>query len=84
MMKQTISCIEHEETIDRNNPRDYIDMFLIQMENDKDGIYSRKQLVSICIDLFVAGSETTSKSMQYAIAVLMRHPDVQTKVGILP
>jgi len=74
------AIIEHEETLDKNNPRDYIDMFLIQMEQDQDGIYSRKQLVSTCIDLFIAGSETTSKSIQYAIAVLMRHPDVQTKL----
>ena len=28
----------------------------------------------------MAGSETTSKSLLYAIACLMRHPDVQTKL----
>ena len=55
-------------------------MFLIQAEDDTRGIYSRKQLFHICQDLFVAGSETTSKSLQYAIACLMRHPDVQTKL----
>ena len=55
-------------------------MFLIQAEDDTRGIYSRKQLFHICQDLFVAGSETTSKSLLYAIACLMRHPDVQTKL----
>jgi len=71
---------EHEESLDENNPRDFIDMFLIQSKNDTRQIYTKKQLISICVDLFVAGSETTSKSLLYSIAVLIRHPDVQEKV----
>ena len=71
---------EHEKTFDPNNPRDYIDMFLVQAEKDTLGIYTKSQLVNCCTDMFIAGSETTSKSLSYAIAVLMRHPDVQEKV----
>ena len=74
------AIIEHQESLDRDSPRDFIDMFLIQAEADTRGIYSREQLIHICMDLFVAGSETTSKSLLYAIACLMRHPDVQTKL----
>ena len=70
---------EHEETLDPENPRDYIDMFLIQKEKDELGIFTKSQLIVNCTDMFVAGSETTSKSLSYAIAVLMRHPDVQEK-----
>ena len=55
-------------------------MFLIQAKDDTKGIYTRKQLISLCMDLFIAGSETTSNSLLYAIASLMRHPDVQVKV----
>merc|ERR1712227_363832 len=71
---------EHRETIDEDNPRDLIDMFLIESQNDTSGIFTEKQLISICVDLFVAGSETTSKSLQYAIAVLIRYPEVQAKL----
>ena len=55
-------------------------MFLIQAETDTRDIYTRKQLIHLCMDLFIAGSETTSKSLLFSIASLMRHPDVQTKV----
>ena len=71
---------EHEKTLDPNNPRDYIDMFLVQAEKDTDGIYTKPVLVNACLDMFIAGSETISKSLRYAIAVLMRYPDVQEKV----
>ena len=71
---------EHRDTLDEDNPRDLMDMFLIEAQTDTRGIFTEDQLVNICIDLFVAGSETTSKSLHYAIAVLMRHPDVQAKV----
>jgi len=74
------TVIEHEKTLDKSNPRDFIDMFLLQMEVDKSNIFNRKQLISTIQDLFIAGSETTSKSLQFAIAVLMRYPDVQSKV----
>ena len=36
---------EHEESLDENNPRDFIDMFLIQSKNDTRQIYTKKQLI---------------------------------------
>jgi len=71
---------EHEITFDKNNPRDFVDMFLLQIEADNSNIFNKKQLISTIQDLFIAGSETTSKSLQYAIAVLMRYPDIQLKL----
>ena len=71
---------EHEKSLDPNNPRDFIDMFLVQAEKDTLGIYTKSQLVHCCTDMFIAGSETTSKSLSYAIAILMRHSDAQEKV----
>merc|ERR1719422_652527 len=64
---------EHKETLDEENPRDFIDMFLIEAKNDTREIFTDAQLVSICVDLFVAGSETTSKDkpdLVYVEAVL--------------
>ena len=71
---------EHRDTLDKDNPRDFMDMFLIEAQKDTRGIFTEDQLVNICIDLFVAGSETTSKSLHYAIAVLIRYPEVQAKL----
>lgn len=38
------------------------------------------QLTQICIDLFSAGSETTSNSIAFAILHLLRNPECQDKV----
>ena len=75
-ISETISA--HETSLDRSNPRDYIDMFLIgQKENPT---LSMENLVTCCMDLFVAGSETTSKSLMFAVALMIRHPDVEEKI----
>ena len=39
------TVLEHEKTLDKSNPRDFIDMFLLQMEVDKSNIFNRKQLI---------------------------------------
>ena len=70
---------EHEATLDTENPRDFIDTFLIAAKNNE--ILNKENLLFVCFDLFSAGSETTSKSMMYAVAMLMRHPEVHDKVA---
>ena len=54
------SISNHEDTLDINNPRDYIDMFLIEAKETKNPILTKDNLMAICLDLFIAGSETTS------------------------
>jgi len=79
-IRSTIS--EHESTIDVNNPRDFIDMFLVEMGDKEDtmGAFTKENMVITCLDLFVAGSETTSKSLMFAVALLVRHPEVQAQL----
>ena len=36
---------EHEITFDKNNPRDFVDMFLLQIEADNSNIFNKKQLI---------------------------------------
>jgi len=71
---------EHKETFDKENPRDFMDMFLTKIEAGDRRIFTQTQLIYICMDLFIAGSETTNNSMQFAIALMMRYPEVQEKV----
>lgn len=37
------------------------------------------QLLAICVDLFIAGSETTTKSLGFGFLYLMLFPEVQRK-----
>ncbi|KAF7642267.1 hypothetical protein LDENG_00261140 [Lucifuga dentata] len=73
----------HKQDLDRSNPRDYIDNFLIEMENhkEKDGLgFTEANLAYCSLDLFVAGTETTSITLLWALVFLINHPDVQEKV----
>uniref|UniRef100_A0A8C2URY0 Cytochrome P450 n=1 Tax=Chinchilla lanigera TaxID=34839 RepID=A0A8C2URY0_CHILA len=74
---------EHEESLDVNNPRDFIDCFLIQMkkENKNDMLAFTYENLTVTInDLFGAGTETTSSTLRHALLLLMKHPEVTVKV----
>merc|ERR550519_1559205 len=66
MMKESIE--EHENTLDANDPRDFIDKFLIEAtkttkpDSSFYGETGRVNLANTLFDLFLAGSETTSTS----------------------
>lgn len=34
----------------------------------------------ICLDIFIAGSQTTSNTLDFAFLMMILHPDVQRKV----
>ena len=88
MFRQQIQ--EHQaEFNDSEEPKDFIDVYLREIESEKKEKgehYSAKtsnfhieQLVSICLDFFVAGSETTSTTLTWAIMHMALNPNVQTK-----
>ncbi|XP_075895315.1 cytochrome P450 2J6-like [Nelusetta ayraudi] len=72
----------HQKDIDPNNPRDYIDTFLIEMEKHKDGQlgFTFNNLAMCSVDLLLAGTDTTSTTLLWALVYLIKHPDVQEKV----
>uniref|UniRef100_A0A667Y336 Cytochrome P450 2F5-like n=1 Tax=Myripristis murdjan TaxID=586833 RepID=A0A667Y336_9TELE len=79
---------EHMETINPSVPRDYIDCFLTRLSQEKDiptSEFHYDNLVSTVLVLFLAGTETTSTTLRYALSVLIKYPNIQgtsTKISI--
>ncbi|XP_033222656.1 uncharacterized protein LOC117176510 [Belonocnema kinseyi] len=70
----------HKETFDPLLPRDLMDVYLqvLQSESPND-TFSESQLLAICVDLFMAGSETTSKTLGFCFLYMLLYPDIQKK-----
>ncbi|XP_070764585.1 cytochrome P450 2J6-like [Enoplosus armatus] len=72
----------HKKDLDHNNPRDYIDAFIIEMENHKESDlgFTETNLALCSLDLFMAGTETTSTTLLWALVFLIKNPDINDKV----
>ncbi|XP_078516801.1 cytochrome P450 2G1-like [Lissotriton helveticus] len=74
---------EHQATLDPSNPRDFIDCFLIKMQQETQNPaseYSMKNLVSTALNLFAAGTETVSTTLRYGLMIFLKYPEVEEKV----
>ncbi|KAB5581420.1 hypothetical protein PHYPO_G00175480 [Pangasianodon hypophthalmus] len=76
----------HRATLDPENPRDFIDMYLVEMltqqkpgGSEEDG-FSEDYLFYIIGDLFIAGTDTTTNSILWMVLYMCLHPDVQENV----
>ncbi|CAL4154413.1 unnamed protein product [Meganyctiphanes norvegica] len=83
--KETID--EHRMNLDRDDPLDVIDHYLIEMDEQKKNpngpqFKSDMDLTTTIIELFVAGSQTTSHTLRWFIYCIAAHPEVQKKLHI--
>lgn len=70
----------HKNTFMSRAPQDLMDVYLTVL-NSKDcsDTFSESQLLAICVDFFMAGSETTSKALGFGFLYLILFPQVQRK-----
>ena len=72
---------ENREGQERSN--DFIDIYLNEMDKEETRLhpsFTLQSLEIILLDLFVAGSDTTSLTINWTILYLLHHPQVQVKL----
>lgn len=81
MMEEAVS--EHRASLDPDNPRDVLDEFLLEMENQKNDpntVFNEQDLIKTIFDLFTAGYDTTSSMLRWVILHMVDKPEVQRRV----
>ncbi|XP_054838116.1 cytochrome P450 2J4-like [Eublepharis macularius] len=93
--KKTLSCCEsvcsfirkeisiHQSRGTSEEPADFIHCYLAQIEKSKDQLkpaYDEHNMIQSIFDLFLAGTETSSTTLCWALLYMVAYPDVQAKV----
>ncbi|XP_022269155.2 cytochrome P450 2U1 isoform X1 [Canis lupus familiaris] len=75
---------DHKESLNVENPQDFIDMYLLQVEeerkNNSNSSFNEDYLFYIIGDLFIAGTDTTTNSLLWCLLYMSLNPDIQEKV----
>ncbi|XP_063171268.1 cytochrome P450 2W1-like [Candoia aspera] len=73
-----------KETLSGNQLQSYIDSMLFRQqledENGEKNIFHSSNIMASVLDLVMAGTETTATTLQWAILLMMKYPEIQRKV----
>uniref|UniRef100_A0A673ABA9 Cytochrome P450 2J2-like n=1 Tax=Sphaeramia orbicularis TaxID=375764 RepID=A0A673ABA9_9TELE len=70
---------DHKQKWDPSDLRDYIDYNLNEIQTD-DSTFDEECLIMSVLDLFAAGSETTSTTLRWALLFMVKYPEIQERV----
>lgn len=85
-MKTFISGIlkEHQDTLDENDTRDIIDMYLVeikrQQESGEEVLFKPEQAWRAILEIFGGGTDTTLNTLLFGILLTTLNPEIQDKV----
>ncbi|XP_048488731.1 probable cytochrome P450 305a1 [Plutella xylostella] len=73
-----------EEAIEKHKSKkvegdDFIYSFLNEMQEKKDS-FTEMQLKTVCLDLLIAGSQTTSNVLEFSLLTLLRNQKLQERI----
>jgi methyl farnesoate epoxidase / farnesoate epoxidase len=64
-----------------DQPNSLIEAYVQELQNENcDETFTEEQLLALCLDLFQAGSETTSNTLSFGIIYLIHNPRVQVRL----
>ncbi|XP_053164491.1 cytochrome P450 2J4-like isoform X2 [Hemicordylus capensis] len=73
----------HQRSWVPEEPRDFIDLYLAQLEKNKDdpnSPFTELNMVQVIMDLFIAGLDTSTIALSWALLYMMTYPEIQEQV----
>uniref|UniRef100_G1MT58 Uncharacterized protein n=1 Tax=Meleagris gallopavo TaxID=9103 RepID=G1MT58_MELGA len=73
---------ESKANINGNSLMSYIDALVFKQEEDdkSNTLFDDANVLASALDLLMAGTETTSTTLQWAVLLMMKYPEIQKKV----
>ncbi|XP_036610278.1 cytochrome P450 2J2-like [Trichosurus vulpecula] len=72
---------QHKEDLNPEETRDFIDAYLKELSKDNiHSSFTEENLVVCTLDLFLAGTETTSTTLRWALLYMAVYPEFQGKI----
>ncbi|KAE8579519.1 hypothetical protein XENTR_v10024075 [Xenopus tropicalis] len=74
---------EHRAEFNANNITGFIDAYLLKQEQESSNAkthFHDENLVYSVLDLFAAGTETSSTTLRWGFLLMMKYPEIQKKV----
>jgi len=69
---------DHLDTIDYENPRDFMDIMLIEAADKKSSI-GYNTIVMTIMGLYIGGGDTVSNTIRWLLLILAKHPECQER-----
>ncbi|KAM4696337.1 cytochrome P450 2A10-like [Rhinophrynus dorsalis] len=73
----------NQETLDPTASRDVIDSFLIKLQQEKQNPsteFNMKNILMTFYSLFLAGMETSTTTLRFALLMMVKYPEIQAKI----
>ncbi|XP_078688307.1 cytochrome P450 2J2-like [Branchiostoma floridae x Branchiostoma belcheri] len=72
---------EHRQRLDPDNPQDFLDMCLLELQgHDRVQGLTEENVMYIVLNLFLAGTETTTTTLRWVILYMILNPHIQHRV----
>ncbi|OCT68033.1 cytochrome P450 2G1 [Xenopus laevis] len=73
----------NQETFDPSYSRDFIDEFLIKIEQEKNNSnseFTMRNTLLTFFSLFLGGTETSTTTLKHGLLLMIKYPDIQAKL----
>uniref|UniRef100_A0A4X2KEM6 Cytochrome P450 family 2 subfamily J member 2 n=1 Tax=Vombatus ursinus TaxID=29139 RepID=A0A4X2KEM6_VOMUR len=82
-LESFVKCVikQHKEDLNPEETLDFIDAYLKELSKDNiHSSFNEKNLVFCTLDLFIAGTETISTTLRWALLYMALYPEIQGKI----